>query len=164
MESLPKVLYIDDEPQNLKSFIAGFRKDFEINTAETTTDAEKILAEQDFEVIICDQKLGLEKGTDFLEKIHPQYPKSYKVIVTAFQEFEAVKSALNSGIILKFITKPWKNEELFEAVKMGSDFYRLREEKERLLTELLKAKEEIKKLLDENKGNSVENNKKRLLD
>ncbi|HRN36951.1 MAG TPA: hypothetical protein PLL18_08560, partial [Flavobacteriales bacterium] len=42
MEQIPeriKVLYVDDEEGNLLAFRAGFRRDFEVSTAQTPAEA-----------------------------------------------------------------------------------------------------------------------------
>ena len=52
-----RVLYIDDEVNNLQSFKALFRKDYEIFIAESGAEAKLILDAEPMHVIISDQRM-----------------------------------------------------------------------------------------------------------
>ena len=60
-----KVLYIDDEEQNLKGFYASHRRAFDIKTALSIKEARQILENNWFHVIIADQRMPHETGTEF---------------------------------------------------------------------------------------------------
>ena len=49
------VLYVDDEVHNLNSFKAGFRRIFNIFTAESAVEGLKVLQTENIHVIITDQ-------------------------------------------------------------------------------------------------------------
>ena len=60
------VLYVDDEQNNLISFTAGFRKQFNVFTALSAKEAESILAKENIHVLITDQRMPEKTGTELL--------------------------------------------------------------------------------------------------
>ncbi|WP_448635308.1 response regulator [Pedobacter panaciterrae] len=59
------VLYVDDELHNLNSFKAGFRRLFNIFTAESALEGRKILEAENIHVIITDQRMPVMTGIEF---------------------------------------------------------------------------------------------------
>lgn len=149
MKVKPKVLFIDDESNNLVSFKANFRTKFDITLASGTLEAMDILEHDSFHIIVCDQKMPDGSGIDFLTSINKTYPKTFKAILTAYKDFNTVKNALNSGVIFRYIIKPWDADEIIQTVNLAYEIFMLREEREKLLEELVQAKEDIQRILRE---------------
>ena len=63
------VLYIDDEPHNLTSFRASFRRSFNVYTAESAEEAKRILDTKEVHVILSDQRMPKTTGIEFFESI-----------------------------------------------------------------------------------------------
>lgn len=143
--SKPKVLYIDDEQANIQAFEASFRREFDIVATTSVPHALDALSKNEFHVVISDQKMPGVVGTDFLLAISDKYPKSLKVILTAYQDFEVAREALNSGRVFKYMLKPWNRDEIIQTVNLAHELYSLRDEKEILRQELEKAKNLLKK-------------------
>jgi len=104
------VLYIDDEVNNLNSFKAAFRRDFEIFTASSAKEGRKILDSQEIGVIITDQRMPGMTGIEFLESILPVYPDTIRILLTGFSDINAVMDAINRGQVYKYLVKPWQND------------------------------------------------------
>ena len=64
-----KVLYIDDEENNLLAFKASFRRLYEIYTAISAADGLKILNSVNIHVVIADQKMPNTTGVEFFKSI-----------------------------------------------------------------------------------------------
>ena len=80
------VLYIDDEPNNINSFKASFRRTFKVFTADSAEEGRKILASEEVHVILSDQRMPKETGIEFFQSIlqssyiltlHPSFPISH---------------------------------------------------------------------------------------
>ena len=106
------VLYIDDEINNLNSFKASFRRDFEIYTAQSAREGRKILDSYEIGVIITDQRMPGMTGIEFLESILSIYPDTIRILLTGFSDMNAVMDAINRGQVYKYLVKPWQNDEL----------------------------------------------------
>ena len=68
------ILYLDDEPQNLMTFKAAFRRDYNVLTANTAKDAFDVLQENDVEVILADQRMPIMTGVEFLTQAKSRFP------------------------------------------------------------------------------------------
>ncbi|MBW4574641.1 MAG: response regulator [Aphanothece sp. CMT-3BRIN-NPC111] len=122
----PKMLVVDDEPDNLDLLYRTFRRDFHVLRAESGVHALELLAaEGEVAVIISDQRMPEMKGTEFLSKTVPQFPDTVRIILTGFTDVEDLVEAINSGQVYKYITKPWDPYELKNLVQRATDTYDL---------------------------------------
>lgn len=109
---LPTLLYVDDEEENLVNFKFLFRKEFVVYTALSAAAAYKILAENDIQVIIADQRMPGETGVQFLSKTAQLYPDSARMILTGYSDINAVIEAINNGKIYHYFQKPFNEDEV----------------------------------------------------
>lgn len=122
----PKMLVVDDEPDNLDLLYRTFRRDFHVLRAESGASALSILAQEgEVAVIISDQRMPEMKGTEFLSKTVPQFPDTVRIILTGFTDVEDLVEAINSGQVYKYITKPWDPHELRSVVQRAAETYEL---------------------------------------
>lgn len=119
-----KVLYIDDEPNNLVSFKASFRFDYTIYLANDTEEAKTHLANQkDISVILSDQKMPGKTGVEFFEEIREEYPNPVRILITGYTDIESVISAINKGHVFRYIKKPWTDIDVQSAIDEAYKFY-----------------------------------------
>ncbi|MGE0566814.1 MAG: response regulator [Bacteroidia bacterium] len=111
-----RILYVDDEENNLKSFHATFRRDFEIHTAVSVDDALIILQSNDIHVLITDQRMPGKLGTDFLQISKAEFPLTTRLLLTGYSDMEALTIAVNSGEIFRYLQKPWEMESLKKTI------------------------------------------------
>jgi DNA-binding NtrC family response regulator len=137
------VLYVDDEVNNLNSFKAAFRRDFEIFTASSAKEGRKILDSQEIGVIITDQRMPGMTGIEFLESILPVYPDTIRILLTGFSDINAVMDAINRGQVYKYLVKPWQNDELKMYIENALEIYNLRTENKELARKLQAAHAEL---------------------
>jgi CheY-like chemotaxis protein len=122
----PKMLVVDDEPDNLDLLYRTFRRNFNVFKAESGGQALEILATQgEVAVIISDQRMPEMKGTEFLSKTVPEFPNTVRIILTGFTDIEDLVDAINSGQVYKYITKPWDPNELKAVVERAAQTYQL---------------------------------------
>ena len=120
----PKMLVVDDEPDNLDLLYRTFRRDFQVLKAESGIHALDVLAKEgEVAVIISDQRMPEMKGTEFLSKTVPQFPNTVRIILTGFTDIEDLVDAINSGQVYKYITKPWDPNELKAVVQRAAETY-----------------------------------------
>src|SRR5678816_4709813 len=63
------VLYVDDEENNLNSFRAALRRNYNIYTALSGEEGIEILSKTDIHVIVTDQRMPHMTGVQFLQHI-----------------------------------------------------------------------------------------------
>jgi DNA-binding NtrC family response regulator len=140
------VLYVDDEINNLNSFKAAFRRDFEIYTAQSAREGRKVLDSNEIGVIITDQRMPGMTGIEFLESILAIYPDTIRILLTGFSDMNAVMDAINRGQVYKYLVKPWQNDELKLYIQNALEIYHLRKENKDLAHKLQLANKELELL------------------
>jgi len=130
----PRVLYIDDEDNNLNSFKASFRREYEVYTARTAEEAKAIINAHHFHVIVADQRMPGITGVQFFESILNDHPHPMRVLLTGFSDIKAVTDAINKGEVHRYISKPWNELELKVTIEHAINVYQLSEQN-RLLRE-----------------------------
>ncbi|MDY7022013.1 MAG: response regulator, partial [Cyanobacteriota bacterium] len=112
-KSKPKILIVDDEPDNLDLLYRTFYRTYKVLRAESGAEALKILTEaEDIAVIISDQRMPKMSGTELLSWAATQYPDAIRILLTGYTDVEDLVEAINSGQVFKYVTKPWEAEEL----------------------------------------------------
>ncbi|MDJ0516013.1 MAG: response regulator [Trichodesmium sp. MO_231.B1] len=118
----PKILVVDDEPDNLDLLYRTFFQDYKVLRAESGPEALEILEKSGVvAVIISDQRMPKMSGTEFLSLTADQYPDTIRIILTGYTDVEDLVEAINSGKVFKYLTKPWNAEELKALVKQAVD-------------------------------------------
>ena len=130
------VLYIDDEPNNLNSFKASFRRTFKVFTAESAEEGRKILASEEVHVILSDQRMPKETGIEFFQSILQSHPDPIRILITGYTDINAVIDAINVGQVYKYLTKPWNEDDIKNFIIKAFEVVDLRQ-KNRELTERL---------------------------
>ena len=145
-----KILYVDDEANLLSSFRSLLRKE----NVETylLQDSTKILdmLEQNgpFSVILSDQRMPGLTGAQLLGKVARIHPDTIRILVTGYSDYDEMISAINTGGINHYITKPWQDEEMKKIVKTMSERYNLTSHNEYLVSQLKQKNIQLKELLD----------------
>ncbi len=108
------ILYVDDEELSLKYFTLAFGDTFRVLTATSAQEGLKRLEEHQDEIglLMTDQRMPGEKGVWLLERARELRPRIIRVLATAYADMEAAISAVNSGAIYKYVTKPWDPAQL----------------------------------------------------
>lgn len=123
--SLPKVLCVDDEPGLLRSLRWLLRGQYEVAVASSGIDGLALLGAQNFDVIISDQRMPGMTGTEFLERARQVSPRSIRLLLTGYSDFNAVLSSVNDSEVFRFISKPWDNQKLLETVSDAAKVARM---------------------------------------
>jgi signal transduction histidine kinase len=123
----PAVLYVDDEPINLRVFDANFRDRFKIITCQMPTEALAILANRGNEigVLISDQRMPELTGVELLERAHEIAPDVLRMVITAYSDVQAVIDAVNRGRVSRYFVKPWIKEDLLAALEDAMRIFQL---------------------------------------
>lgn len=138
-----KVLYIDDEINNLTAFRANFRKLYDIYTAESAAEGRKILESVEIEIVLTDQRMPEMTGVEFLESIIPDFPNPIRILITGYTDMQALIDAVNKGQIYRYINKPWDEEELKMFINQAFELYTLRKENADLTKDLLRVNTQL---------------------
>jgi response regulator RpfG family c-di-GMP phosphodiesterase len=144
------VLYIDDELDNLTSFRATFRRNFNISTVDSADAAIPVLEKETIHVILSDQRMPKMTGIEFFEKIQTLFPDPIRILMTGYTDINAVIDAINRGQVYKYLSKPWNEEDVKIFVEKAYEVFRLRKENLELTDKLLDANKKLEFLARQN--------------
>lgn len=119
-----KILYLDDEPNNLISFKASLRLDYIIYTAQNYNEALAHLDKNpDIRVVFCDQRMPEKTGVEFFEEIRSIHPHPIRILLTAYTDIESVIESINRGHVFRYVKKPWADSDIISAIEESNKFY-----------------------------------------
>jgi two-component system, probable response regulator PhcQ len=133
------ILYVEDEDTARKHFVKLFEDRFRILTAANAQEGLALLqkSQADIGVLLTDQRMPGEKGVWLLEKARQLQPRIIRILVTAYADMDAAIAAVNTGSIYKYISKPWNEVEMENAIRRGLEFFLVQRERDQLLHEKL---------------------------
>lgn len=112
-----KILFVDNEPREVKYFKKAFEKEFTIETADSVDSAKQILStdHHNIAIVITDHRMPKEVGLELLKYSQNKYPNIVRMLTTAFCDISIAIDAINDVGVYKYIPKPWNLDE-FETV------------------------------------------------
>jgi two-component system, probable response regulator PhcQ len=136
-----KLLYVDDELQTISNFQEYFSDVFDVMVAPSAEEGWKLFqAEPDaFAIVMTDQRMPGASGVQLLEKVKASRPRVLRILATAYSDMDAAISAVNTGAIYKYVTKPWDIPTLEINLKRGMEFYLVQRERDLLMREKMSA-------------------------
>jgi response regulator RpfG family c-di-GMP phosphodiesterase len=118
-----KILIVDDETANLRLLERLFRREYQVLTATSGGEALELLKMHDIALIISDQRMPGMTGIEFLKQAAAMRPHTVRIILTGYTDVNALVEAINSGVVYKYVTKPWVNEDLQQTVVRAIEHY-----------------------------------------
>jgi len=139
------ILIVDDDVEILKVLELTLSQNYTILKAQRAQEALDILSKNEIDLTIADQKMPGMTGVELLEKTLAYNPHMIKILLTGYTDREDLIRAINQGKVYKYITKPFKLEELELVVKRALEHYEMGRENERLYQELQKTHKDLEK-------------------
>lgn len=134
-----KLLVVDDELDNLELLHRTFRRNYDVYRASSGQEALDCLAKHgEMAIIISDQRMPKMNGTEFLSLTTDDYPDTIRIVLTGYTDVEDLVAAINSGQVFKYITKPWKPNELRQVIDQAANTYRVVKQRTHALSRSLR--------------------------
>ena len=107
------LLLVDDEPNILAALKRLLRRDgYRILLAGSAAEGLQLLAANEVDVIVSDQRMPGMTGVEFLHRAKDLYPETLRLVLSGYTELQSIIDAVNEGAIYRFLTKPWDDERL----------------------------------------------------
>lgn len=114
------LLLVDDEPGPLTILRRVLQPDgYHILAARSAAEGFELLALYEVQVILCDQRMPVMNGTDFLGSVKELYPETTRILLSGHLDLDSVMQAINRGAIHRCYTKPWDDKQLRENVRLA---------------------------------------------
>lgn len=137
-EHLPSVLCVDDEPRVLEGLALHLRRRYRLMLAQSGEQAlERLHAAGGAAVVVSDMRMPGMNGAVLLSKVRATYPDATRILLTGEPGRDTVVSAVNTGQIFRFLTKPCPPDELIASVQAAVEQHRLVTAERILLQETL---------------------------
>lgn len=133
----PKVLFVDDDEENLAVCEAVFGDDFPLLAASGGAEALALMRSHEVAVVVTDQRMPFMTGVELLEQVRREFPDAVRLLVTAYADSHAAIEAINRGRVRRYFKKPWDTRELKAEILDGIERYstqrRIKELERRLI-------------------------------
>ncbi len=118
------VLVLDDEKEFLSSIELLFAAEpYAIFTTTHPFEALGILSREVIKVIICDQRMPMVSGTNFLQEVRENFPGTIRILLTGHADMQSAEEAVNKGQVFAFFSKPCAPDTLIAAVRKGIELF-----------------------------------------
>jgi response regulator RpfG family c-di-GMP phosphodiesterase len=145
--SRERILVVDDEPHVLSALRRALHKcGFEILTAPAVPEALEVLAAGPVDVIISDMRMPGQTGAELLARARQIAPDAVRILLTGYADMQATLEAVNEGEVFRFLTKPWEDPLLIQAIREGLDRRSLERERDALREITARQNEELRQL------------------
>lgn len=113
---MSKILIVDDEASMRRILIANLRRDgYVIVEASGLSEARALLAREDFDAVLTDQKMPDGSGLDVLRAVQEEDATTSVIFLTAVGTVELAVESMREGAF-DFLTKPFVPEAVRNAV------------------------------------------------
>ena len=111
------VLLVDDEQTLLDVFNVALSPYFDISMASSSREAETILRQKKFTVVIADHLMPGGNGMNFLVRAREEYPHMQRILVTGYMKPEMLLRSVNEAALFRYLLKPVAITELIKVVQ-----------------------------------------------
>src|SRR3954463_2880614 len=147
------LLLVDDEPNLTSALVRSLdRSQFEIFTADSAQKGLMILAGNEIDVVVSDERMPGMTGSQFLSEVRKTWPNTIRMILSGQADLEAAVRAINEGEVYRFLLKPCHPKELQLTILQGLQHKRLVEQSRKLLHEHQKTVNLLEELEKANPG------------
>jgi DNA-binding NtrC family response regulator len=120
------VFYFDDDATLLDIFQEMFEDEYDVRTTTKLAEARQMLSECTADIIITDQSMPEISGSEFLREAIEKCPNSFRIMLTGYSVVGDVFGDVTKGLIDIFIVKPWKEEQMRQALERGGAAFELK--------------------------------------
>ena len=136
-EKTSHILVVDDElsMRELLEYMLN-REGYQVTCAEDGRKAIRLLEKKQYDLLLCDIKLGDISGLDVLRASKKNSQDTVVILISAYASTETAVEAMNEGAY-DYVPKPFDKDELLQTVAKALDIRTVEHEKQ-LLNDQLK--------------------------
>ena len=121
MRQLATILVVDDERSVRMMLEAALRaQGYRVQTAASGAEAQEMLAEEEFDLLLLDLQLGDMDGIEILRETKRQWPATEVILLTAHGSINSAIAALRHGAF-DYLLKPAQVQDIRERVERALD-------------------------------------------
>lgn len=118
MDSTPKILFVDDEINVLKSLERlMLDEEWHCHFINSAAQALDFLKTESVDLIVSDVMMPEMDGIQLFSEVRKRYPEIVRLFLTGYAKQDNVVKALTEGYTQQIISKPWIDQELREIIR-----------------------------------------------
>lgn len=121
MTDKARILFVDDEKRVLNAMRGLFRRDYDLYLTTEGSEAVRLAAEHDVDVIVADQRMPGMSGIEVLGSVKQQSPRTVRILLTGYADPSAVEGSINVGEVFRFLSKPCPPQTLKDTLTLAID-------------------------------------------
>lgn len=110
---LNRIVVVDDEAiqrNMLSAILAKITPESRVTACANGLEAYEHIAENGAELLVTDISMPIMDGLELIERVSAEFPEIRIVLVSAYQEFDYAKKAIQCGVT-DYLIKPFRVEE-----------------------------------------------------
>jgi YesN/AraC family two-component response regulator len=136
---MSRILLLDDEEPVILSLRRMLRQGLSAEVVvEGFSDpltALRRAGEVIFDAVVSDYRMPVMNGLSWLREVKALQPDAARLLLSAVSDFHLLQTAINEGTIDRYLSKPWNDGELADALREAIELGRTRREQRRLADE-----------------------------
>ena len=132
----PAILLISADQSALSGMTATLEQAFTVHAASNSDDAFQILYDEWIHVVICDEDLEGQSGTDVLQVALDRWPETMRVLLTDGADLERLQSSISASSLYQFLVKPLIADKLMMTTRNAAELFQIQRDHDRLSLEL----------------------------
>ena len=155
MNDTPHILIVDDELSMRELLeVLLIKEGYKVSFAENGRKAISMIEKTDFDLLLCDIRLGDITGLDVLKAAKARKPDAVVIMISAYGTVDTAIQAMKQGAY-DFVSKPFDTEQLliiinraWEKICLTREAEKLEQERRRTLADLDTEKSRIHTILE----------------
>jgi len=111
------ILLVEDELPLLEVYVAALGMEFDVVPVANVRDADALMQERSFKVVLADHLMPGESGLSFLIRAKQRFPHMQRVLITGYLKPEVLLSSVTEGGVYRCLLKPVSMVELVTVIR-----------------------------------------------
>ncbi len=146
------ILIVDDE-ENMRHMLNAMlsRHGFTIISAADGTEAGRLVAEREFDFVLCDVRMPGITGLEFLQKNRDELQNTTVIMMSAYGSIDLAIECMKRGAY-DFISKPFKTDEVILTLRKAEEREQLKRENRLLKNKLMQREDGFSNIVGESEA------------
>ena len=106
------ILVVEDQSGTRTSLIECLDKDYSVLHAKSSSDAKRVLAQEEVDLVLCHQHLPDATAVDLLRETRISHPEAIRILITATIKHEELIHLINDAAVYQVVPEPWQPDHL----------------------------------------------------
>ena len=127
------VLLVDEQDSVLTSLAALLSDEpYHLYLAHGSAQALELMAQHPIDLVMSAAHLAQMDGASLLARIHQDYPRTVRILLTGDPDLALIVKAINEGQIYRYLSKPWNDQEMRLTLRQALAHQHSERERQRL--------------------------------